>query len=73
MISELLAILTPAYVAGVALVGSLIIQIIVRVNYAQKFKRAGGVHAPKLAHDPFTCKEPIGKERGEMLLTELQL
>jgi hypothetical protein len=61
MISEVLDILTPAYIAGIALAAGLLFQVIIRVNYAYKFKKAGGVHAPKLAHNPFTGKSLIGQ------------
>ena len=59
MIGEILAILTPTYIVGIALTASLLLQVIIRVNYAYKFKKAGGVHAPKLAHDPITGERLI--------------
>jgi hypothetical protein len=46
--------LTPVNLAvGAALLG-LLIQVFVRLRYAYKFRRAGGISAAKLAKDPIT-------------------
>jgi hypothetical protein len=58
MINEIIALLTPAYVAGAAIAAGLLIQIIIRLYYTYKFKKAGGIHAPKLAHNPITGMFP---------------
>lgn len=51
MISGLVAYLTPAYVAAGLLVAFILSQILLRLHYARKVIKAGGVHAPRLSGD----------------------
>jgi hypothetical protein len=55
MIADILPYVTPGYIAAFLLTVGFLIQVFVRLNYARKFSRAGGLHAPKLANDPFTA------------------
>jgi hypothetical protein len=55
MLSQVLPYLTPTYISLFLLLCGLVVQIAIRVNYTIKFRRAGGVHCSKLAHDPFTA------------------
>lgn len=54
MIDQLLPFVTPFYIAIGGLVTLVLVQTWIRFNYARKVSAAGGVHAPKLAKDPFT-------------------
>lgn len=54
MLKEVIACLSPAYVALGGLVLAFLIQVCIQVNYALKVKRAGGVHAPSMANNPIT-------------------
>jgi len=40
-------------IAAVGLSSLIIVQVLLRLQYARKIKSAGGVHAPILANDPF--------------------
>jgi hypothetical protein len=55
MIGQVLAYLTPACIGLSALSAFLIFEVAIRANYGNKFRKAGGVHAPRLAKDPFTA------------------
>jgi hypothetical protein len=55
LVGELLVYFTPAYIAGTLLLLGLTQQIFVRVRYTYLFCKAGGVHAARLAKDPFSA------------------
>lgn len=57
MIGEIFAAvtkLTPGYIFGFVLAAGLLLQVFIRVRFAYRFKRAGGVHSALLAKDPIS-------------------
>jgi hypothetical protein len=73
MISQLLS-LTPGSLAVGFLLSALLIQLVVRLRYEFKVRRAGGVHAPQLAKNPLTALSwlwTIGWAQAQNRLFEL--
>lgn len=54
MIEQTFTSLSPARIAGGAVLLFLAVQVWIRVRYAMKVRAAGGVHAPSIAKNPFT-------------------
>jgi len=52
MITEVVKYLSPLYIGATLIVLAVLQQVILRTWYESKVKKAGGVHAPPLAHEP---------------------
>jgi len=52
MITEIATYLSPLYVGAALIVLAVLQQVVLRTWYETKVRKAGGVHAPALAHDP---------------------
>ena len=65
IVGELLAYLTPAYIAGVLLFLGLTQQIFVRTRYTYQFHKAGGVHAARLAKEPTMTQKDLATKVNE--------
>jgi hypothetical protein len=54
MIGNILTKLSPTSLVGYILALGLAYHIFIRARYEYRFRRAGGVNAPKIANNPFT-------------------
>jgi hypothetical protein len=52
MIGDIFTKVSPVIVVGCLLGVVLLTQVFIRTRYQYRFRRAGGVSAPKLANDP---------------------
>ncbi|KAH6648933.1 cytochrome P450 alkane hydroxylase [Truncatella angustata] len=55
MITVLAPDLTPSHAGLIAVIAIVVVHLFLRLRYAAKVRRAGGMHAPSLARDPFTA------------------